>query len=120
MEADGRRHSGNGGVASRRVRARMQRCHERYQRLHFRGVQVLAISGHVTAALDDLPDQLISGEPRGDVIERGSPLSAVAAQGVAIAALLGLEYGRAAQFNRRSSFDERHRNRIAGPRIHMR
>jgi proline racemase len=61
------------------------------ERRHLRRREVFAVRRHIATSLQDLADELILGEPRGDVIECGSTLSAKASEPVAIAALLSLE-----------------------------
>ncbi len=81
----------------------MQRLEERDQRRHLRGAQVLAVGGHVAAALQHLADQLIARQPRRDVVERRAAQAALAAERVAVAALLALQDERALQLERRAT-----------------
>src|SRR5437899_12578899 len=69
----------------------MQRFEERHESGRLRRTQVLSIGGHVSPALDDLPDQLIVRQPDGDGVERRPTLTAVLVQRMAAVALLDLE-----------------------------
>ena len=88
-------------VVRRRLVGRMQRFKKTDQRLDLRGRKVLAVSGHVAAAGDDFEAHLVDGHARGHVVERGTALAARSADGVAVAALLGLEDDRALPHQRR-------------------
>src|SRR5262249_43089569 len=68
-----------------------QRSHEIDQCRNLRRPQVLAISRHVPAPLNYLPDQLIARETSGDRVQGRPAQSAFAAESVTIAALLALD-----------------------------
>ena len=100
----------------RRARAapwRTQRFEEGDERRHFRGREVLAVGRHVAAALEDLADELVAREPRGDVVERRPALPPCVAERVAVAALLDLEHERALPLERRAALDESSRARAS-------
>ena len=65
------------GIACRRLSGGMQRFEERHESGRLRRTQVLSIGGHVSPALDDLPDQLIVRQPDRDGVERRPTLAAV-------------------------------------------
>ena len=71
---------------------RMKSIEERYQGCYFRRIQVLAIGGHVAAALNHLPDQLWFRQPIGHIVKRRSARAAQAAERVTVAALLVLKH----------------------------
>jgi len=54
----------------------MQSFQERDQGSCFRRIQVLRVSGHVAASLDNLADQLVLRESYGDGVERWASLAA--------------------------------------------
>ena len=83
-------------------------------------VERVAVGGHVSAALQDLADDLVFGHARGDGVECRAAHPADAADRVAVAALLVLEDERALAFERSAVLQIGLRNRIAGPRVHDR
>src|SRR2546427_10126971 len=70
----------------------MQRFKESNQRRRLRWTEILAVGGHVAAALQHLADKLIAGKSCRDGVQRRTTLAAFAAEGVTIAALFGLKY----------------------------
>src|SRR5258706_5437303 len=105
------------GIRRRRLIRRPQRLHERDQRSYFRGTQILSIRRHVSASLDDLPDELIARETGGHGVQGRAAQTAFAAKAVTIAALLALDENRTLEFQRRASFHVRGRCRCAAPRL---
>jgi hypothetical protein len=71
----------------------MQGIQKGDQRFDLSGGKIFAIGRHVSAAGHNLEAQLIEGHARGNIIERRTALAALAANGVAIAALLALKNG---------------------------
>ena len=69
----------------------MQRLEELNKCGSFGWTQILAICGHVAAALKNLTDQLILSETRRDEIQSRTALSADACDRMAVAALLRLK-----------------------------
>jgi hypothetical protein len=59
-----------------------------------RRTQVLAIRGHVAAALYDLANELIFSEPGRNGVQSWSPLASSVPERVAVPALLGLKNER--------------------------
>ena len=99
---------------------RMQRVEECDERGDFWRRESGAVGGHVAATLNDLADDLIFGETRGDAIECGAALAAEPAECVAIVALLHLEDECALAFERRGGVNEAVGNFVGGPRVHVR
>src|SRR5437879_10465900 len=91
----------------RRLIRRTQRLEKGDQRVHFGWGEVLAVGRHVAPALEHLSDQLITGEPRRDSIERGAARSAFAAEAVTVPATLGRDGGGAPQFEQGGCFERR-------------
>src|ERR1700722_17908046 len=85
-----------------------------------RRVQILAVSRHIAAALDNLTNQLILRKPHSNCVERRTALSALIAQRVAVVALLRLENQSALPFKRRTVVEKFRWNRYGAPRIHNR
>ena len=81
--------------------------------------EIFAKCGHVAAALNHLPDQLVAGQTRGHTIQCWAAQAAFAAQAVAIPALLVLHHQRALQLQRRTSLHILHRRGNAGPGFHV-
>ena len=98
----------------------MHRREERDERRDLGRAQVLAVRRHVAAALQDLPDQLVARESRRDVVERRPAQAALAAERVAVAALLALHQQRALQLERRAALEVLRRRRARAPRVHHR
>jgi hypothetical protein len=88
------RYRGAGSILSRHLSRRMQRLEERDQRSSLRRTQGFSVGGHVAAALNHLPDELILRELEGDTIERRPALSSDISQCVTVVALLGLKNKR--------------------------
>jgi len=63
-------------------------------------MQVLAVSRHVPASLDDLPDELIAREARGHRVQRRAAQTTFATKSVTIPALLALDENCALQLQR--------------------
>src|SRR6266567_1396309 len=76
--------------------------------------------GHVAAALNHLPDQLVVGESQRDTIQGWAPISAGTAERMAVTALLYLKYQRALTLQCGCAMHEPVRHRITAPRIHVR
>ena len=96
---------------------RFEKCHEG------RGLcrtQVVSIGGHVAAALNHLPDELVLRQSNRDTVQSRASLSAGIAKGVAVAALLYLKHQRALTFQCGCAMYEPIRNGITAPRIHVR
>src|SRR5262249_57906919 len=102
---------------ARRARRSSAQCfHERDQRVHFGGAQILSVRRHVAAALQDLTYELIARLARRDTVERGAALASLTVQTVAGAALLVLEHQRPLQLERRAALDVADRRGGGGPR----
>ena len=76
--------------------------------------------GRMSATIRILPDQLVFREARCHSIERGATLAAGAADRVAVAALLGLEYDGALALQWSCAMNQLCRQRITAPRVHHR
>jgi hypothetical protein len=111
--------SRNRRVARGQLVGRVERQHEGHECIHFGWRKVLAVSGHVAAALDDLPDELIFREPSGDKGEVRPALAADTVERMAGPALFVLEDERSLQFKRRAALHKLRGRRIAGPRVHV-
>jgi len=70
------------------------------QRGCLRRTQVLPISGHVTATLNHLTDQLILRKAYSDTVKRWASLATGIPERMAITTLLHLKYQRALSFQR--------------------
>src|SRR5262249_5456650 len=108
------------GIAGWSLSGWMQGFKKRYERRCLRRTQILSVCWHVTAALDHLANQLILGEPHRDAVQGWPSLAAGASQGMAVAALLGLEDERALSLERAGMTQQFFRNWIAAPRVHVR
>src|SRR5262245_24478242 len=97
-----------------------QRSHERDERVDFRGAEILAVSRHVAATLQNLTDELIARLARRDAVERRPALSAFTAEAVAGPALLVLQHQRALKLERTPALDVPARCGGRGPRLHLR
>ena len=69
----------------------LEKC---YKRRGLCRTQVASISRHISAALNDLSDELVFGQSRRNIVQSGSSLAPGITKRVAVAALLGLEYQR--------------------------
>src|SRR5580700_7666745 len=78
-------------IASRTLCCWVQSLEEGYECRRLGRTQVVPISRHVTAPLDDLPDELVLGEAYGNAIQCWPPLSPGVSQRMAVAALLHLK-----------------------------
>src|SRR5207245_11573298 len=105
------------GRARRGLMRWVQRLEKPDQRVHFGRREVLAVGGHVAAALQHLPDQLIAREPRRNAIERGTARPAFTAQAVAVPALFVLHHERALQLERRPALHISNRRGERGPGV---
>ena len=98
----------------------MQGFKKCYERSSLRGTQVVPISGHVAAALNHLPDELVLRQSHGNAIQGRASLSTGVAKRVAVAALLDLKHQRALPLQCSRAMNEAVRHRITAPRIHVR
>src|SRR5260370_7017848 len=73
----------------------MQGLKKRDERRGLCRTQVLPVRRHVAASLDHLADELVLREPHGDAIQRRASLPAQLPEGMAVAALLDLQYDAA-------------------------
>src|SRR5215469_16589993 len=80
--------------------------------------QVLAICGHVAAALDQLSNHLVVREAHRNGIERRTSLSTFVSERVAVVALLDLEDQRSLPLERRAVVEELGRNGHSAPCLH--
>src|ERR1700724_3282626 len=92
-------------IARGRLARRMHRGEEGDDRVDLRGSEILAVGRHIAAALNYLANDLVAREARGSVVERGPAQAALAAERMAIAALLALLQQRALQFERSAALD---------------
>src|SRR5437899_13101212 len=102
------------------MRSWAQGPHERDECVDFRGAQILAIGGHVAAALQHLTNELIAGLACRHTVQRRAAAAPLATQAVAGAALLVLQHERALELERRAALDVADRCRGGGPRLHLR
>jgi hypothetical protein len=84
------------------------------------GAEILSVSGHVAAALQDLAEQLIFSQTRSHHVERWTAQATLTAQRVAVSALLALEYHSARTFKRGAAGKKLLRDRRAAPGVHDR
>jgi hypothetical protein len=54
----------------------MEGFKERHERRGLSRTQIVSIGRHIAAALDHLPDELVTRKSHGDTIQSGPPLSA--------------------------------------------
>src|SRR5215467_8217871 len=97
----------------------MQGFEERHQRGGLRRAEVLAVRGHVAAALNHLPNQLVLREPYRHAVESRASLPAAICQCMTVAALLRLKNQRALPLQCGGAMQESRRNRGAAPGIHL-
>src|SRR5262249_13832879 len=84
------------------------------------GAEVLAVSWHVAAALENLAHQLTVRQPRRDVVQRGPAQPALAAERVTVPALLALHEQCTLQLERRAAAYVLFWHRRAAPGLHVR
>jgi len=80
---------------------------------------MFSVRGHVSAALKDLADQLIFGQPIGDTGEVGTALSALSIEGMTVAALFALNEQSALEFQRGSALHVLNGRGYTAPGVHM-
>src|SRR4030095_14344431 len=119
IELSTARRRGNSRVAGRGYIGGSQRLHESNESCDLLRRQILAKRGHVAAALKHLPDQLVAGQTSSHTIQCRAAQAALAAQAVAIPALLVLQYQRALQLQRRTAVHILHRCGNAAPGFHV-
>src|SRR5580698_9841143 len=107
-------------IASRTLCCWMQGLKESYERGGLCRTQVIAISRHVAAALNYLPNELVLRQPHGNAIQGRSPLSTRVSERVAVATLFNLKYERTLAFKRGSAVNVAVGYRIAAPGVHVR
>ena len=73
---------------------------ETHEGLGLGGGEGIAVGGHVSAALQDLANDLVFRHARSDGVECGATLAADTGDGVAVAALLVLQDERSLAFER--------------------
>src|SRR5258706_13607562 len=105
-------------IARRHLSGRVHRLQKRHERARFRRIQIPTVRGHVAAALNHLTNQLIRRQADGDGVERRPALSSVAAERMAVPALLVLKHERTLALEGRASSQVRHGNGGAAPRVH--
>src|SRR5258708_26068695 len=98
----------------------MEGFKESHKRRSLRGTQILSVGRHIAAALDHLPDELVTRKSHGDTIQSRPPLSAGIADRMAIATLLDLKYKRTLPLERRRTMYVSVGHWIAAPRVHPR
>src|SRR5262245_21692278 len=101
------------------MRSWPQRSHERDERVDFRGAEILAVSRHVAATLQNLTEELIARLTRRDAIERRPALSSFTAEAVAGPALLVLQHKGTLELERSPSLDVPHRCGSGRPGLHL-
>src|ERR1700756_1014368 len=97
----------------------MQRFKECHQCGCLRRAQVLSVGRHVSPALDHLANELVLGQPDGNTVESGTPLSTLVAQRTTVATLLDLENQRSLPLKSRCAMQELCRHGITAPGIHV-
>src|SRR5712692_3936983 len=105
-------------LGSRLIR-RPQGFHEGNQLRHLRGPQILAVRRHVSATLDNLPNELIARKARGHRIQCGAAHPTLAIERVTISALLALDENRASKFERGPPLHINSRGGRAAPSLHV-
>src|SRR6185437_11404603 len=111
---------GERSVAGRTLVRRMKGFEEVDERGHFFGREILSVSRHVAAALNDLADELIFGEAHGYGIEFGAAPATDSIEGVAVAALHSLEDDGSLALNRREVLQILCGNGVLAPGVHFR
>lgn len=99
---------------------RVQCFKEANQRLDLGRRQILSVRGHIAAARDDFEAHLVDRQARSHIVERRTAFASRSADGVAIAALLGLKDDASFTHERRGLVDAINGQRIAASRAHMR
>src|SRR6185437_4865286 len=70
------------------LRGRMQRLQKSDQCRNFCWRKIFPVRRHIASALNHLANELVIGESSGDIVERRTALTTIAAQGVAISLFL--------------------------------
>jgi len=97
----------------------VQGLEESYERCRLRRTQVVPISRHVAAALNNLSNELVLRQAHCNAIQGWPPLSASVAKRVAVAALLDLKYKRTLPLKCSRAVNVPVGYRIAAPCVHV-
>src|SRR5580700_7482203 len=108
------------GVARGSLVWRMQGFEKSDERRDLRRTQILRVRRHIAAALNNLADELVLREPRGNAVEGRTTLAPGIAEGMAVSALLALKDKCASPLKSRCAAKESVRHGIAAPGIHVR
>src|SRR5580693_8847179 len=98
----------------------VQGLEESYERRSLCRTQVVAIGGHVAAALNHLPNELVLRQPHSNAVQGWPPLSTRVAKRVAVAALLDLKHQRTLPLQCSRAMNVPVGYRIAAPGVHVR
>src|ERR1700678_381476 len=107
-------------VARRTLCCRVQGLEESYERRSLCRTQVVPISGHVAAALNHLPNELVLCQPHGNAGQGRPSLSTRVTKRVAVAALLALNHERTLPLERGRAMDVPVGYWLAAPGVHVR
>src|SRR4051812_8256985 len=107
-------------ISCRALCGRMQGFKERHERRGLCWTQIVSVGRHIAAALDHLPDELVSRKSHGNTIESRSPLSPGISEGMAVSALLGLKHERTLPLERGCAMYVSVGHWIAAPGVHVR
>src|SRR6266481_9275096 len=111
---------GPGSILCRSLHVRMQ-CLKKFNQCScLCRIQILSISRHIPATLDDLANQFIRRETDSNLAECRSALAAFAAEGMAVVTLFGLKNESALVLQRSSILEVFAGDRLAAPRVHYR
>ena len=97
----------------------MESPHEGDESRYFCRIQVLAVCGHIPAALKHLSNELVFGQAISDTRQVGAPLSALSIECMAVAALFALKQHSSLQFQRSPPLDVLNRRRYSTPGTHV-
>ena len=107
-------------ITRRALCGRMEGFKERHERRSLSRTQIVSVGRHIAAALDHLPDELVTRKSHGDAIQGWSSLSAGIAEGMAVAALLDLKHQRTLALERGCAMYVSVGHWIAAPGVHVR
>src|SRR5579863_8282978 len=107
-------------ITSRTLRCWVQGLKESYERRSLCRTQVVPIGGHIPAALNHLPNELVLREADRNAVQSWPSLSTCVAKRVAVAALLDLKHERTLALERSRSVNVAVGYGIAAPGVHVR
>src|SRR5271156_640258 len=107
-------------IASRDLSGGVQGLKESYERRRLCRTQIVAIRGHVAAALNHLPNELVLRQSHGNAVKGWPSFSTRVTKRVAVSALLDLKHKRTLPLKCGCAMNVPVGHRIAAPGVHMR